>query len=799
MDKDEKLLLFLDTLGQDAEVEFAKEMLEAADWNVEAAINMVVGGGVGAPPTQNTLPADLVDEEGYRAPMRTGYTDQLLGPSPEDLVWEQAAMHAQHDAFHPRGLDEARGGQRDHHSDDVRAAMRASQQEYQRLADQQEQGMMAQALQASYTDYTAEEQRRMQQGFQEQTEEQRLIAEAIEASYREQSNADAQYHKQMERVLAESKQQVQSSASRSGRTSPTSVGSGRDLGLGGRQPAIANRSHPQSGSSLRQSRPSSGEGLIGQQPRHVAEVRAGASALSSTSTRQPRLSHGSSGGNSPGTVREAPINPMLASPANRNSDMSRYPIRSADDVSGRSVRAKTESLPSRTVNSSTRNGSSSAVGSRHAKDPMSTNSSSSSTAGATDHRPRAPGPLPSPPPPPASGSRRQTPPSLLRPGAEDIPREAKKDLPAGLRPLSQSRVMTQAQARSQAGASKESGRRPTLDERAAHVREEEERRRNVLQADSWRQRRESEELVARQTEAADREARQRREAEELAKQSAERQRRLAADQAAEDERRRREAEELAARQREADDRQRLAAEKAAEAERQRSLFAEQERQRRTSAAVAEASRLAEAEKRKQEAEAELRAKAEADQRAREEAINRRRAQEEAAANAAAEAERLKRGAAEFEAENRRREAKEAEELRREREEAEQRRREEERAKHPEEKEKEGNEFVTALVALRRQHKEAPDALATCLKTMRTYINNLAGNPHEPKFQRINTANAAFQTRVAALEGAIAVLIACGFQQEGTSLVVGEEFLKTKGPRLFDAVAKMDVVLDQLKK
>mmetsp|Transcript_53709 Transcript_53709/g.98156 ORF Transcript_53709/g.98156 Transcript_53709/m.98156 type:complete len:104 (+) Transcript_53709:448-759(+) len=103
------------------------------------------------------------------------------------------------------------------------------------------------------------------------------------------------------------------------------------------------------------------------------------------------------------------------------------------------------------------------------------------------------------------------------------------------------------------------------------------------------------------------------------------------------------------------------------------------------------------------------------------------------------------------------------------------------------------------MGLRRRYKEDSQGLATCLQTLRTYINNLARNPHEVKFQRINCENAAFKNRVAAYEGATAVLGACGFEKDGTSLVVGEAFLKSKGPALFDAVAKLDVLIDQLKR
>lgn len=106
-----------------------------------------------------------------------------------------------------------------------------------------------------------------------------------------------------------------------------------------------------------------------------------------------------------------------------------------------------------------------------------------------------------------------------------------------------------------------------------------------------------------------------------------------------------------------------------------------------------------------------------------------------------------------------------------------------------------------LMTLRRRYKDTDKAgLATCLQTLQKYISNLASNPSEVKFQRINCQNQAFQTRVAAFEGAVDVLSACGFStaEDGESLVVGPEFLKSKGSRLFDALTKINVLVDQLK-
>jgi len=105
----------------------------------------------------------------------------------------------------------------------------------------------------------------------------------------------------------------------------------------------------------------------------------------------------------------------------------------------------------------------------------------------------------------------------------------------------------------------------------------------------------------------------------------------------------------------------------------------------------------------------------------------------------------------------------------------------------------------ALRALAKRYKDSDKTgLATCLKTLCVYIENLARNPHEPKFQRINCENKAFQTRVAAYDGAVEVLLACGFEEESGALFVGEEFVKSKGSRLWDALAKLKVMRDMLE-
>jgi len=139
-------------------------------------------------------------------------------------------------------------------------------------------------------------------------------------------------------------------------------------------------------------------------------------------------------------------------------------------------------------------------------------------------------------------------------------------------------------------------------------------------------------------------------------------------------------------------------------------------------------------------------------------------------------------------------AREESELRREREEAELKRKEAEGGGV-----REPDPVVNALQALRRQHlKRDPAALATCLQTLHAYISNLAKNPQESKFHSINCQNSNFRSRVAALEGGIEVLQACGFVAVDEKLCVDPDFMKSKGPKLWDALSKVALLLEQVK-
>lgn len=130
------------------------------------------------------------------------------------------------------------------------------------------------------------------------------------------------------------------------------------------------------------------------------------------------------------------------------------------------------------------------------------------------------------------------------------------------------------------------------------------------------------------------------------------------------------------------------------------------------------------------------------------------------------------------------------------------------------KDKKTDDVVQALVHLKRHHGSADlPRIALCLRTLRTYIDNIARFPHDAKFQHIRCSNPAFRERVEAVAGAVAVLEACGFRRRrppasgaagdegdamGDVLAIDEAFLKTKGMRLWDALAKIDVVLGQVQ-
>mmetsp|Transcript_33806 Transcript_33806/g.63103 ORF Transcript_33806/g.63103 Transcript_33806/m.63103 type:complete len:353 (-) Transcript_33806:114-1172(-) len=259
---------------------------------------------------------------------------------------------------------------------------------------------------------------------------------------------------------------------------------------------------------------------------------------------------------------------------------------------------------------------------------------------------------------------------------------------------------------------------------------------------------------------------------------------------------RRQEEELARLQ---EEERRKAAELAAQQQREeqvRKMRQEMERRmhemrsQEMSAHVAQQRLDADPEAKRQLQEQKEREEREAAKKAEEEAM--RKEQEELRKKKEAE-----KAAEEAEERRRRRESKELEEIEREKIEAERRRLAAE-AEAAESSPKEVDAFKAALLSLLGRYKETDaSGLTTCLKTLRTYIDNLARNPLDPRFQRINCENSAFRTRVAAFEGARDVLIACGYREEEGALAVDPDFAKNKGPRLWDALSKIDVVLNMV--
>eukprot|EP00434_Breviolum_minutum_P009806 symbB.v1.2.008636.t1/scaffold540.1/size189765/1 len=130
MDQDQKLIIFLDSLGPDADIDFAKQILQAHEWDLQAALETVTGG-VAAPS------AEAMANEEVRAPIRTGYVDRLIDTSHEE---DQAAVLAASESF----AMETSARQ------DLEDALRASEEEFLRQADIQEQAALAAAMEASY-------------------------------------------------------------------------------------------------------------------------------------------------------------------------------------------------------------------------------------------------------------------------------------------------------------------------------------------------------------------------------------------------------------------------------------------------------------------------------------------------------------------------------------------------------------------------------------------------------------------------------------------------------------------------
>jgi hypothetical protein len=79
--------------------------------------------------------------------------------------------------------------------------------------------------------------------------------------------------------------------------------------------------------------------------------------------------------------------------------------------------------------------------------------------------------------------------------------------------------------------------------------------------------------------------------------------------------------------------------------------------------------------------------------------------------------------------------------------------------------------------------------AECVRTLLKMLSNVANNPAEPKFRKVNLTNETFKAKVSSLQGGLALLKAAGFTEEGESLVLGEAA----------DMARVSVVVDKLAK
>eukprot|EP00928_Gymnodinium_smaydae_P066520 TRINITY_DN49514_c0_g1_i1.p1 TRINITY_DN49514_c0_g1~~TRINITY_DN49514_c0_g1_i1.p1 ORF type:complete len:770 (+),score=183.43 TRINITY_DN49514_c0_g1_i1:130-2439(+) len=765
LDRDQALTVFVDSLGEGADVDFARQVLEAHDWDLQAALEVVVGGGGptgAAAPTHGAYPPDF-DEEGYRAPMRTGYTDNLLGPSPEDDVFARAADIVAQERERERVLARAeRAQQRSHRTGggsnagrasplrphdssgvgasaarnsvgadaaadatedeaEVRRARRASAAEYSRVADHVEQGELARALEASCNMYSAEEQRRFTQRVEDDREEQQLMARAIEASFQDQRGSDVEFRRQLEEATQASLSTATSTNGRGGSTSsshgarsstrfsPTSVPNtvARDVS----DSAVGHR---------------------------VADGRtAGGNAAVATASKDaiPAASHTS-----------ATVVPARGARPTSGSFSRGAAAAGAPAIAPRPAPAAKPRLAG--VAQST--GVAVPSGVRTA------------AAGATSLGARSSGTALAPSPVRASGA----------PALSMEPRQQRKGAPvppstsdSGTASASAASASSRVPARPTAASSLADGGAAGGGSAAVAMgrRSTQQPLRPVVAARTGPTA-PGQAAAAFEAETADR---RRREADEAQRQAA-----LNAEMAMARENERRRREEAASRAAEQHERE---AEEARRREEERQRLLRQRQQEAVARAERErvaASEAARAEQRQAEANAAAAAAATA---AAEQA--RARAMAAAAAAAAAEEEELRRERAEA-AEKEAAAARDAAAL-------------------GAAEQKEQDEVTKALLDLRKRYIEVDrEGLKTCLQTLRTYIGNLAKSPQETKFQRIKLDNAAFKSRVARLEGATAILGACGFVEEESAWVADPSFLKTKGPRLWDALAKIDVIIGQ---
>ena len=87
-DRDEKLARLLETIGHGADPDFAKEVLLANEWDLEASARVILGEGARVAPA--AAPALDRGASEVRAPMRTGFYETLLADPAEQARQERA-------------------------------------------------------------------------------------------------------------------------------------------------------------------------------------------------------------------------------------------------------------------------------------------------------------------------------------------------------------------------------------------------------------------------------------------------------------------------------------------------------------------------------------------------------------------------------------------------------------------------------------------------------------------------------------------------------------------------------------
>jgi len=110
----------------------------------------------------------------------------------------------------------------------------------------------------------------------------------------------------------------------------------------------------------------------------------------------------------------------------------------------------------------------------------------------------------------------------------------------------------------------------------------------------------------------------------------------------------------------------------------------------------------------------------------------------------------------------------------------------------EEKDREAH-VLRCLQTLRKTLQPKVQAWEAAIKTLHAYISNLAKNPLDTKFHKINTENKNFEASISPHAACLELLHLIGFRKEGSFLVMDEAFMKSKGVFLWNVLAKVDLL------